>query len=440
MKTYDYILIGSGPAAYKMSNLLANTKRDVLVIDGGEFGGTCPNYGCEPKIFLEGAARAVLQSQQLLGRGISQAATIDWSQLMQTKLDRFNPWPAQTREIIAKSHDVADGYAKFVDSQTIEVNGKQYTGDRIIIATGQHPNQLPVPGHEFTHTSTDVLSLTHLPQHVTFIGAGYVSMELATILGAAGADITIIDHSSRPLKAFPEDKANIVKQAMEDRGIEFMLNTTVKQIDRQDEGFIVETDHGEVPTDYVVNASGRRPNIDQLNLAAAKIETDRGGIVVDDHLQTTNPHVYAIGDVVSRPQPKLTPVAEFEGQYLFDYLEKGATSSVEYPVIATTAFTFPEIAEAGVRASDVVGKEGYTVKNLDLHYASLAAGQNDQSDKLTLVFHNEILVGANEVSDYAADDINNFLPVIGLKVTGKEYRRALIAIYPALADKVGGSL
>ncbi|MBF5066134.1 NAD(P)/FAD-dependent oxidoreductase, partial [Salmonella enterica subsp. enterica serovar Istanbul] len=83
----------------------------VLVIEGFEYGGTCPNYGCEPKIFLEGAARTVLQSQQLLGRGISQPAKLDWEALMQTKLKRFDPWPGETRDIIKKSYDIEDGYA-----------------------------------------------------------------------------------------------------------------------------------------------------------------------------------------------------------------------------------------------------------------------------------------------------------------------------------------
>lgn len=440
MKKYDYILIGSGPAAYKMSNLLAGQDRQVLVVDGGEFGGTCPNYGCEPKIFLEGATRAVLQSQQLLGRGIKQAAQIDWHELMTTKLNRFAPWPAETKAIIAKTHDVEDGYARFIDEETIEVNGHHYQGDHIIIATGQRPHRLDIPGSQWTHTSTDVLSLANLPQHVTFIGAGYVAMELATVLGAAGADVTLIDHGDRPLKGFPAKQANVVKQAMEERGIEFLLQTGVQAVQQQDEGFIVQTDHGDIPTDYVVDASGRQPNIDRLALEKAGVQTDRGGIIVDDHLRTSNPHVYAIGDVVSRPQAKLTPVAEFEGQYLYDYLEGHANAPINYPTIGTAAFTFPEIAQAGVQAAAVSDDPHYQVKSFDLHYSSLAAGQNDQTGQLTLVFKDDLLVGASEVGDYAADDINNFLPVIGLQITSEAYRQAVIAIYPALADKVAGSL
>lgn len=436
MKNYDYILIGSGPGAYKMSNLLAKTSRSVLVADGGLFGGTCPNYGCEPKIFLEGAARAVLQSQQLYGRGINQPATLDWVELMQTKLHRFDPWPEETKDIIKKTHDVEDGYAKFVGKQEIEVNGHRYHGDRIIIATGQRPHRLAISGDELTHTSTDVLSLKLLPKRVTFIGAGYVAMELATLLGAAGAEVTLIDHSARPLKAFPADKTKVVQDAMHQRGIRFLMNTSVTAVQKANDGLVVKTDQGDVPADYVVDASGRVPNIDSLNLDAAGVKADRGGVLVNDHLQTSNDHVYAVGDVISRPQAKLTPVAEFEGQYLFDYLEGKTDQAIVYPTIGTAAFTFPEIAEAGVKAEDVKDNQDYQVKDFNLKYSSLEAGQNDQSGKLTLVYQGDQVVGASEVGDYAADDINNFLPLIGLHITNSAYCRAIINIYPTLAAKL----
>lgn len=439
MKKYDYILIGSGPGAYRLSNLLAKTDRRVLVIEGNEFGGTCPNYGCEPKIFLEGAARAVLRTQQLLGHGVGKAAVLDWQQLMQTKLDRFTPWPEETRQIIAKSHDVEHGYAQFIDPQTIEVNGHQYQADKVIIATGQRPHRLAIPGAEFTHNSTDVLSLASLPRRVVFIGAGYVSLELATLLGAAGAEVTVVNHSARALKAFPEAKAAEVVDQMKKRGIRFRFNTGVMKVAKENGELAVQTDHNQLAADYVVDASGRQPNIDRLNLAAAGIQTDRDGIIVNEHLQTSVSHIYALGDVVSRPQPKLTPVAEFEGQYLFDYLENRRQGAIHYPTVATGAFTFPEIAMVGVNPDEVADDPGYQVVNHNLQYSSLYAGQNDRA-KLTLVFKNKQLVGASEVGDTAVDDVNNFAPVIGLKVSGQEYRQAVINIYPALADKVAGDL
>lgn len=440
MKKYDEILIGSGPAAYKMANLFAKTSHHVLVIEGFEYGGTCPNYGCEPKIFLEGAARTILQSQQLLGRGISHPATLDWQALMQTKLNRFDPWPAETREIIKKSHDVEDGYAHFVDNHTVMVNGHQYQADHIIIATGQTPNILDIPGKEYLHTNYDLLSLKKLPQRVTVIGAGFVGLELATLVAAAGADVTIIVHSDRVLREFTtaEDKALV--KTMQERGIKFIFNANTQAVQKTSGGLTVTTDQGPVPTDYVLDATGRRPNVDKLALENTGIEYDRHGIHVDGHMMTTVDGVYAIGDVVSRKQPKLTPVAEFEGQYLFDYLTGETKQAIVYPTIGQAAFTFPEVARAGVNADEVADAAGYQVKTVPLKYGSLYAGQNDQVSTLTLVFKGQRLVGASEVGDYAADDINNFLPIIGLEVTGAEYREKVMAIYPTLGDKVAGLL
>ena len=440
MQHYDEILIGSGPAAYKMSNLLAKTDHQVLVIEGFEFGGTCPNYGCEPKIFLEGAVRNVLQSQQLVGKGVSHPATLDWHQLMQTKLDRFNPWPEETKEIIAQSHTVESGYAEFVDDHTVKVNGNTYQADHIIIATGQTPNILDIPGKENLHTSFDVLSLKELPQRMTFIGAGFVSLELATLVAAAGAHVTVVVHSDRVLREFPQADCDVLVQAMQDRGIQFKFNTNTKALVSSADGLVVQTDQGEIATDYVVDATGRHPNIARLHLERTGIQYDRHGIQVDDHLMTTVDGVYAIGDVVSRREPKLTPVAEFEGQYLFDYLTGQMTAPINYPVIGRAAFTYPVVAAAGINPDDVANDEAYQVKREPLNYGSLYAGQNDQLSQLTLVFKGEQLVGVSEVGQHAADDVNNFLPIIGLKITGPEYRQAIVAIYPALADKVGGDL
>ena len=440
MKKYDDILIGSGPAAYKMANLLAKTDRKVLVIEGFEYGGTCPNYGCEPKIFLEGAARTVLQSQQLLGRGISQPAKLDWEALMQTKLKRFDPWPGETRDIIKKSHDVEDGYASFIDNQTISVNGHQYQADHIIIATGQTPNILDIPGKEYLHTSYDLLSLKELPQRITIIGAGFVGLELATLVAAAGAEVTIVVHSDRVLREFTKAEDEALVNAMKQRGIKFSFNTDTQKVSQGKDGLLVTTDHGEIQTDYVLDATGRHPNIEKLALENTDIEYDRHGINVDGHLMTTVDGVYAVGDVVNRKQPKLTPVAEFEGQYLFDYLTGKTDQDIVYPTIGQAAFTFPEVARAGVNPDDVAGDSQYQVKTVSLKYGSLYAGQNDQISTLTLVFKDKQLVGASEIGDYAADDINNFLPIIGLKINVDEYRQKVMAIYPTLGDKVAGLL
>lgn len=192
MKKYDYIILGTGPAAYQFIKLLATQHKSILVIESGLFGGTCPNVGCEPKIYLDGAVQAALLSKQLEGHGIEQAAAMNWSQLMKEKKERFTSWPDETKEIIGKTCDVISGSAHFINRQTIAVNQKYFQGNKIIIATGRRPHELSIPGAKFLHDSSDVLSLNKVPEHATFIGAGYVAMELATFLAAAGSQVTIL--------------------------------------------------------------------------------------------------------------------------------------------------------------------------------------------------------------------------------------------------------
>lgn len=285
-----------------------------MVIEGFEYGGTCPNYGCEPKIFLEGATRTVLQSQQLLGRGISQPAKLDWEALMQTKLERFDPWPGETRDIIKKNHDVEDGYASFIDNQTVSVNGHQYQADHIIIATGQTPNILDIPGKEYLHTSYDLLSLKNF--HNGYDNRWrFCGLRVSTLVAAAGAEVQSL-FSERVLREFTKTEDEALVNAMKQRGIKFSFNTDTQKVSQGKDGLLVTTDHGEIQTDYVLDATGRHPNIEKLALENTDIEYDRHGINVDGLLMTTVDGVYAIGDVVNRKQPKLTPVAEFEGQYL----------------------------------------------------------------------------------------------------------------------------
>lgn len=442
MKQYDYIMLGTGPGGYQLAGLLAKTSKKVLAIEGGLFGGTCPNVGCEPKIFFEGAVHAVLRSQQLLGHGIAQAATIDWSQLMATKLARFDEWPQQTEAIYRKMCDVEVGYGKFISPHVIEVNGHQYQGDKIIIATGRRARQLDFPGHEYTHDSTDVLSLGHLPKRATFIGGGYIAMELATLLAAAGSQVDILIRSERVLRAFYSEHTQKLVQAMTKRGIKFHFNTQVQKIEKTAQHYFVTTDtQEELPSNYVIVASGRIPNVERLDLPAAGIKATAKGIDVDDHLQTNVKDVYALGDVTNQKTPKLTPVAQFEADYLFDYLEKANDQSIQYPTIGTAAYAFPEIAQAGVNPDQAKAKQGYRVVDQDLTGGSIYAGMHDDVAHLTLVYdQDQRLVGASEVSTTAADDINNLIPVMGLKLTQARWHEQLLPIYPALASKVEGLL
>jgi len=437
---FDYIVLGSGPAAYGLVTALkeAHSSQTVLIVDNDLFGGTCPNYGCEPKIFLEGAVRSVLISQQLQQRGIQTAAKIDWPALMATKKATFAPYPANAQAAFdSETVSTRQGTASFVDAHTVAVNDEQFTADKIVIATGVTANQLPIPGKELTHNSNDVLDLAELPQRVLFIGGGYVSMELATVLSAAGASVEIVEHAPHALGAFYQPHVNVVVKQMQARGIKFHFGQSVNAVTQTGTDFSVTTVEGDSYTaDYVIDATGRRPNIDKLNLAAAGVETNRQGIIVDDHLATNVAGIYAAGDVVAKSPavaPKLTPVAQFEGAYLT------ATDDepIHYPVTGTGSFTFPQVAQVGVPVAEATADSRYHLKKMALSPDFAYAGTNDQDAELIGVFdHEQRLVGAAEVSQTATDDMNQLVSVIGLGLTAKDFQQKQILIFPTLGTKL----
>ena len=442
MKKYDYIILGTGPAAYHLIKLLATQHKSILVVESGLFGGTCPNVGCEPKIYLDGAVQAALLSKQLEGHGIEQAATMNWSQLMREKKERFASWANETRKNISKVCDVISGSAHFIDWQTIEANRHYFQGNKIIIATGRRPHELSIPGAKFVHDSSDVLSLNKLPEHVTFIGGGYVAMELATFLAAAGSQVTILVRGDRVLRHFYQKYSRELVVKMKERGIQFKFETEPTRITQLSDKYVVELNQdGPIVTDYVVNASGRMPNIEKLDLSAAQIDYSTRGIDVDRHLQTNVKNIYAIGDVTSQDVPNLTPVAEFQAQYLFNSLEKGLTQPINYPAIGTGVFAFPQLAQAGINPDSVLEDgDNFKIREYELSQSSLYAGQKEKG-LLTVVYDKaNYIVGVSEISMSAVNDINYFVPIIGLRINKNEWHRNVLPIYPALADKIEGIL
>lgn len=419
MKKYDYIILGTGPAAYQLIKLLATQHKSILVVESGLFGGTCPNVGCEPKIYLDGAVQAILSSRQFEKEGIiSQIGKLNWSQLMKEKKERFASWPNETRKNISKISDVISGSAHFVDRQTIEVNRQYFQGNRIIIATGRRPHELSIPGAKFLHDSSDVLSLGTLPEHTTFIGGGYVAMELATFLAAAGSQVTILVRGDRVLRHFYQKYSRELVVRMKQRGIQFEFETEPTRITRLSDKYVVELNQdGPIVTDYVVNASGRMPNIEKLDLSAAQIDYSTRGIDVDRHLQTNVKNIYAIGDVTSQDVPNLTPVAEFQAQYLFNSLEKGLTQPINYPAIGTGVFAFPQLAQAGINPDSVLEDgDNFEIREYELSQSSLYAGQKEKG-LLTVVYDKaNYIVGVSEISMSAVNDINYFVPIIGRKL------------------------
>lgn len=437
-KHFEVVVIGSGVAGKSIAMGLASSGKLVAIVEEDLWGGTCPNRGCDPKKVLLSAVEAQKKAHQLKGKGITDTPSINWSDLMAFKQTFTDPVSEQSKKGLEDAGvTTLTGSATFINKQRIAVGDSVIEADQFIIATGARPRILDLPGSEHFLTSTDFLSLPDMPDTLTFVGGGYITFELASIASAAGADVHVIQHNDTPLKAYNQSFVRNVMNQLESKGVIFHLNTNVAEIKQTDQGFSI-SDHQdfELTTDLVFAATGRIPNADILNLEAAGVEYDRGGILVDHHLRTSTPSIFALGDVLSKKQPKLTPVSSFESNYLLEYLTGKTNQPIVYPTIPTIVFTSPKLAQIGVTAEEAKKHtEYYEVSTVDTSKWFSYSRINEPVSTVTVITEKESgqLVGASCLNDEADQLINYFSFLINRQIKTEELSTIMFA-YPSIGS------
>lgn len=351
---YDTIIIGGGPGGLAAAYAL-NGRQSVLVVEGNLWGGTCPNFGCDPKKMLYGVVEAKRQVIRYQTSGLPTAPKVDWPALMKFKHSYTDKIPTGTSEGLKHAGiDQIHGHASFVDSHTLQIGDQRVTGKRIIIATGATPTIPDIPGKEAFQTSTDFLDLPILPKKIGFVGAGYVAIELANIAVEAGAEVHIFQHNDRLLRGFPQSYTEKLQDILSAKGVIFHMHTTVTalQAANQHQVTVITDTEAPIELNVIYTAAGRRPNLDGLNLADIGVNTNAQGVEVDDHLRTSVSTIYAIGDAISKKVPKLTPVSGIEGRYVASQILADSNEPIQYPVIPHTVFAGPELAQVGVTLAD----------------------------------------------------------------------------------------
>ncbi|QFV11027.1 NAD(P)/FAD-dependent oxidoreductase [Lacticaseibacillus rhamnosus] len=411
---YDTIVIGGGPGGLAAAYGLA-AKQRVLVIESDLWGGTCPNYGCDPKKMLYRGVEVKNAALRMNGFGISGTAKIDWPSLMAFKRSYTTGIPAGTLTGLTRTGiKTLYGRAQLLGQHMVKVGSQNVTGEHIVIATGHTPRFPDIPGANLLKTSRDFLDVDELPTSIAFIGAGYVSIELANIAVAAGADVHIIGHSDRLLRAFPKVATEALKQLLLKTGIHFHPNVELTKISPLGTMTHLHADGFDLNVDMAVTAMGRIANVADLGLANAGIKSDLRGIPVDDHLRTAVANIYAIGDVNLKPQPKLTPVAGFEGRYVAQQI-LGSQEPIHYPAIPTIVFGPTELAKVGVALEDALAApEQYQVThNETTHWYTYNRIQDPDAQVWTIVDKSTgKLAGAVVLASLAEDLINTFAAAI----------------------------
>ena len=329
------------------------------------------------------------------------------------------------------------GRATFVNADTVTVGD---TGDRIkaldwVIATGQRSKTLTFTGAELTQDSEAFLNLPVMPDDVTFIGAGYIGMEFANITQAAGANTRIVTAGPTALRAFDQTLVRQLITDMQETGISWYFNATVQQIEKTptDRLLVTLTDGTQFETDRVFVTAGRVANADQLQLENAGVVWDTTEIPVDDHLRTSNPHIYAIGDVGGSPVPKLVPTGNHEGRYVAQVIAGLNTAPITYPAIPVVVFGTQHIAQVGLSVEAGLAKV-YRVTDIDMSQVMPFYRYNDTARVRTVLDDAGHIVGASVIAAEAEEVINYFVTAINERRTLAETQANLYA-YPSLGSE-----
>ena len=240
-RKFDVIAIGTGSAASAVASRCREAGWQVAIVDSRPFGGTCALRGCDPKKVLVGAAEAVDWTRRMKGKGIqAPKLQIDWPELMRFKRSFTEPVPKRREDEFAKAGIAAfHGRARFTGPTTVRVEEETLVGRYVVIATGQAPADLEIPGAVHLTTSDQFLELDELPRRILFIGGGYIAFEFADVAARVGSQITVLHRGLRPLALFDLDLVDQLVERTRDLGIDVHLGTEAIGIENHDESFYV---------------------------------------------------------------------------------------------------------------------------------------------------------------------------------------------------------
>ena len=368
MSKYDVAIIGSGPGGYVAAIRCAQLGFKTAIIEKyNTLGGTCLNVGCIPsKALLDSSEHYHKMNHEFAEHGINvNEASLDFSKMIARK-DKVVKQTCEGIEFLMKKNkvEVLVGVGSFKDKKTILINGKdEITAEKIIIATGSKPIQLPFAKIDKKRviTSTEALKLPEVPKHLLIIGGGIIGLEMGSVYLRLGSQVTVVEYANRLTPGMDGDISKDLKRIFAKQGMKFELSTKVSKVNVKGKTVTVKAENKkgeevEFKGDYCLVAVGRKPYTEGLGLENIGIETDdRGRIETDGQLQTKVPGVYAIGDVVKGAM--LAHKAEEEGAFVAEVMA-GQKPHIHYNMIPGVCYTWPEAA--GVGATEEELKEAKT--------------------------------------------------------------------------------
>jgi len=441
---YDVIVIGGGSAGLTASVFGGEMGKKVALIERERIGGDCTWSGCMPSKALLKVAKVAHSVRTAHAFGMSATEpTVD----MKAVRDHIRAiiaevYQHETPEVIARRGvETIIGEARFLGTNTIQVNDRQLSAKKFVIATGGRAAVPPLPGLRDVpfKTNADLFENDRLPRHLLIIGAGPIGIEMAQAYVRLGAQVTVVGDQVMP-RDEPE-AVEVIRRVLTREGVTILESRVTEVRKAGDEITLVLKNGQEVCGDMLLVAVGRVPNIEALDLDKAGVQSTKQGIPVNDHLQTNLPHIYAVGDVTTGP--KFTHYAGFQGSIAGrNMLLPVGKGKGHEEILPWVTFTEPEVAHVGMTEAQAREKHGAAVKVFlfPMGEGDRAVTEGDTDGFIKLVYKGSSeLLGATVVAERAGEMITEYTLVIAKKMSA----RGLISVmhpYPTYSDIVKKAL
>ena len=441
MPDFDFVSIGGGNTGLSAAYRVAAAGKRVALVDRGPVGGLCSLAGCNPKKVLVRATEVLDEVRRSGEHGIdAPVRRVDWPKVIARKRTFTEPVPEQTEAALRKAGvERIRAAARFVSGEALRVDGRELSSGVFLIATGSTPRRLAFPGGDLAKTTDEILKLEEPPASLVIIGAGVVAFEFGQVFARLGSSVSVLMPSDRALRGADETLVDALVMHSMRIGMEFFPHTGVKRIVPADGRLSVEAEtSGKARTwtaDFVLNAAGRVPNLESLDLSAAGVASDKKGVVVDSYLRSPgNRRVFAGGDAHGRRQ--LSPVASYEGRIVAKNFLEGDVEAVSYESIPQAVYTVPPLAwvgateaearEKGLRViAPLYDKENWKV------YA--IAGERPAMSKVIVEESTRRILGAHLLGVSAAEVIHVFAMAMRFGLTTTDLEKMVWA-YPTFTS------
>ena len=445
---YNLVVIGAGPAGLIVAAGAAGLGAKVALIEKHLMGGDCLNVGCVPSKALIRSSRTVgdIWEASKFGVNVPNGTEVDFSAVME-RMRRIRAGISDVDSVERYQHklgvDVFLGSGRFTSNNTIEVAGQTLRFKKAVIATGARALQPQIPGLQEAGylTNETVFNLTERPKRLAIIGAGAIGCELAQAFRRLGSEVVLLHKNAHILDKEDVDAAEIVQQAFVREGIQLVLESKIERVEQTNAGKVIyyqwQGKEASVTVDEIIASAGRSPNVEGLNLESVNVEYDtQTGVFVNDNLQTTNPRIYAAGDICMKH--KFTHAADFAARMVIQNTLFFGRKKLSALTIPWCTYTSPEIAHVGISEAEAKAK-GINIDTFLIPFSQVDRAIIDGEDEGFVKIHvkkgSDKILGVSIVARHAGDMISEItLAIVNNIGLGKI--ASVIHPYPTQADAI----